>query len=439
MVLIGTMFLIRPVDPDLLFVAAAWLSVVAVADLVPVPVWSSIVLTMSLPILLAAGMVLPPHVAAIVALLGSVDPREFRREIGLARALFNRSQVALSTLAAALTFQLFQADPLDWPKVALIACLALVGDLTTNVLLVSAPAHMTSGIGLLEVVRRMIGTEPRHRLAGYLCCGLLAPVLALLFVEIGIWGLIAGLAPIFMAREVFAQNHRFREASTRVVTRSRALAHALTRISEERRQERLFLAGDLHDEVLQPLYKVHLMGQVLRRDLESGRLLDLDDDLPGLLAATESAQEAIRAMVRDLRTSRLGVAGLVGTLRLLLREFEEDTGIQVEVEAEEVSGSGLSELVAYQAAREALANVRKHSGASWIEVSVSRQDGWIRVAVVDDGRGFEPELVDGDEHLGLLTLRERVESLGGVLQIVSSVGKGTAITALVPARSGFEE
>ena len=70
-------------------------------------------------------------------------------------------------------------------------------------------------------------------------------------------------------------------------------------LANERRDERQVLAGELHDEVL-PLFKVHLMGQVLRQDLDSGRQI-----LPELLTATEMAQSAIRDVVRGLRGAKL--------------------------------------------------------------------------------------------------------------------------------------
>ena len=80
----------------------------------------------------------------------------------------------------------------------------------------------------------------------------------------------------------------------------------------------MVVAGELHDEVLPPLLKVHLMGQVLKQDLRAGRLLDLDDDLPGAaIRHPEVAQGAIREVLGDLRRSSLGPGGLTPTIRLL--------------------------------------------------------------------------------------------------------------------------
>jgi len=74
------------------------------------------------------------------------------------------------------------------------------------------------------------------------------------------------------------------------------------------------VAADLHDEVLPPLYNVHLMGQVLRQDLAAGRLLDLESDIPSLLRAVDTANETVRGLIRGLRESPLGTAGFARTL-----------------------------------------------------------------------------------------------------------------------------
>ena len=123
----------------------------------------------------------------------------------------------------------------------------------------------------------------------------------------------------------------------------------------------MVLAGELHDEVLPPLFKVHLMGQVLKQDLSSGRLLDLDEDLPQLIEATEAAQSAIRDLLGDLRRSPLGAGGLVPTLRLLADQLEGMGSPRILLDVSPVDASEHSQLLTYQVAREALSNAAKHS------------------------------------------------------------------------------
>src|SRR5437773_1997817 len=106
------------------------------------------------------------------------------------------------------------------------------------------------------------------------------------------------------------------------------------------------------------------MGQVLRQDLNSGRLLDLDVDLPELLAAAEAAQTVIRDLMRDLRQSSLGPAGLNATLELLARQLETAGSAPITLDLHDVGGSSACQLLAYQVAREALNNAARHSRAS---------------------------------------------------------------------------
>ena len=82
-----------------------WLVVVVVADLLPVPIWGSVELMMSFPVLLASALVFPPNVAASLSFVGTLDLREFRGEISPLRDLYNRSNVTASVFAASWIFR----------------------------------------------------------------------------------------------------------------------------------------------------------------------------------------------------------------------------------------------------------------------------------------------------------------------------------------------
>jgi signal transduction histidine kinase len=223
-----------------------------------------------------------------------------------------------------------------------------------------------------------------------------------------------------------------------IVEKSRALLTVAGKIADERREERLAVAAGLHDELLPPLYKVHLMGQVLRQDLAMGRLLNLEDDVPELLSATEQASEATQGLIRDLRHSRLGPDGLLGTIHSLIRDVETAFPGRIQLEVEDVGGSPIVQLLAYQILREALRNAVRHAHASLIQVSLSREGRDMRITVEDNGQGFDPETVDADRHFGLLLIRERVELAGGVLNVRSRIGEGTEIIARLPSETSSE-
>jgi signal transduction histidine kinase len=90
----------------------------------------------------------------------------------------------------------------------------------------------------------------------------------------------------------------------------------------------------------------------------------------------------------------------------------------------------------YRVTHEALANVRKHSGASTVAVTLARVDDGYRATIADDGQGFEVERATSlNGHLGLTAMRERVEAAGGRLRVESVLGVGTTVDCWVPQRA----
>jgi two-component system NarL family sensor kinase len=279
----------------------------------------------------------------------------------------------------------------------------------------------------------MFGTSPVHFVAGFLVLGLLALPLSASVEVGGVWALGLFLGSLVLAREMFRQTQNVLEASEAMRRKDMALLTAAGETLRERRDERLHIASELHDEILPSLFKVHLMGQVLRQDLARGRLLQLDEDLPQLLSATEHAQRAIRDLLGDLRRSPIGPVGLAGTVRILVDQIQTSGTPAMDVDVAEVDGSPLALLLAYQVVRESLYNASKHSAASRIAVRIRREESSIRVAVSDDGVGFDVGTVDRDRHFGLQIMTERVQAAGGYVVVDSEPGRGTTIAAAIPA------
>lgn len=265
---------------------------------------------MDLPVLLAAAIVFGPALAGAIAFLGAVDPRELKREASVWMFAYNRAQIALSVIAASLVFHGLGGRLGSWPWTALIGLLALGVDSLVNYSLVAAASALKQRRDFKESLRAMRFGEPRVFIPTYLSFGFLGVLAAETHETIGLIGVFAFVGPVLLAREAFVHRAQLESFARSLGVRSAALQTVDLQIAEERRDERQVLAGEIHDEVLPPLFKVHLMGQVLRRDLDSGRLLDLDEDLPELLRATEIAQDAIRSVLRNLRASSLGPSGL---------------------------------------------------------------------------------------------------------------------------------
>jgi signal transduction histidine kinase len=409
-----------------------WLAVSALADLIAVPLWDSVTFSMSLPVSLAAGMLFAPAEAALVAFVATSDPREFRGEITLDHAAYNRSQVSISVLLASATFHSLGGNPRRWPEVVLPFALALGADFVVNTVLVVVPVGILRHLPPWRVFMKVHGDTPLRHFVGYMCLGSLALILAAVYEVAGVWGMFVFAIPLVLARQMFLHVRQLEEAALRIEEKNRAVLSSLETVADERRDERMNVAGELHDEVLPPLFKVHLMGQVLRQDLNSGRLLDLDEDLPELLAATDAAQYAIRSLVGDLRRSPLGTGGLSSTLNLLIQQLEAESDSRIVVSIEDEGGSNIVQLLLYQVAREALGNAVRYAQASLIELRIWRHEGLLRICIEDNGIGFDPRLVDRNQHFGLQLISERIESARGTLIIDSAPGVGTRVVASLP-------
>jgi len=146
-------------------------------------------------------------------------------------------------------------------------------------------------------------------------------------------------------------------------------------------------------------------------------------------------------MIYDLRPPELTELGLAEAIRNYASEWEARCGIKVasQLDLKDTGLTPMEELAVYRVMQEALQNVHKHAHASAVGMAWSRSnDSWV-LHVTDDGMGFD--LVKAARHkksVGLLSMRERAELIGGSLQIQSTPGKGTAVTLLLPVEKKVE-
>jgi PAS domain S-box-containing protein len=205
--------------------------------------------------------------------------------------------------------------------------------------------------------------------------------------------------------------------------RERAVAEGLRRSIEAREAERERLARELHDETAQVLAAMVLHLEMLEDHVpgEQGRAW-----LGELRAAANSALDGVRDMAHDLRPPLLRELGLAAAIERL-RERMGDQGLEVEVALEALPDDLLDEveIAIFRVVQEALANVARHAQARHASVLTEREGDRLRLVIEDDGRGFEPHLPT--DRLGLRGMRERVDLVGGNLQIESRAGQGTTI------------
>jgi len=418
---------VRPID------IGTWALASLLADLMFVRIWKSITLSMSLPVLLAAAYFHAPPVTALIAFLGCLDPLELRGVYPPERVLFNRSQIAVAAAVASLVMHAVDPHSPGWLVVVGVSLLGLTADCVVNVAFVVTSTVLSGRGSWAGTLSGMWGAEPLASLVLYASMSLIAPILGLIYLVWGGLALLTCTAILVPFRLAYARIQRLGVTLEVVRLREAALQRAYASAELERREERLVVAGDLHDEVLPALFKVHLMGEVLKQDLASGRLLDLDEDLPELLEATSTAQSAVRHVVGDLRIRFPVSQSLLSAIRNCADQEEGDEKPRFELRLTDLRVANPAQRVLIQVAREAMTNASKYSSASHVRVELAeRPAGHAYLRIEDNGGGFDPSTVDATAHFGLGLMKDRVESAGGRLIVSSVVGTGTSITAVIP-------
>ena len=212
--------------------------------------------------------------------------------------------------------------------------------------------------------------------------------------------------------------------------RTANLAKLATHLQNVREDERGFLARELHDELGALLTAAKLDVARLKSRL-AGSLPEATERLVHLTTTLNSVIAMTRRIVEDLRPSSLSQLGLVASLEILTREFEERSGLSITTDLETVEIGGAAQLTVYRLVQESLTNIGKYAEASQVVVSLQNLEGYISIEVNDNGKGFELGNVAPTSH-GLDGMRHRVEAAGGRLNIVTTKDEGTRITAVLP-------
>jgi two-component system nitrate/nitrite sensor histidine kinase NarX len=207
--------------------------------------------------------------------------------------------------------------------------------------------------------------------------------------------------------------------------------------------ERENLAADLHDHVAQTLGFLNLKTEQLQERLGTGSNPEAETELDQIRLALNGAYDQVRNTLTALRrpaiTTENSVPGqaLVEEVAAYLDDFRTNSGVLADLTVAAPSDLLLPPTVQQQAVnlvREALTNVRRHAGARQVKVCIERspERDDLQLTVQDDGCGFDPTLVQDEEHLGIMIMRARAERCGGDLMVDSSPGSGTKIVAHFP-------
>jgi len=218
-----------------------------------------------------------------------------------------------------------------------------------------------------------------------------------------------------------------KRAQTRVVEQQRVVATL---------EERERLARELHDSIAQVLGYVNLQAQTIQKWVVSGDTEKAKALLARLAEVAQGAHADVRESIRCLRTAESW--SFFPALRQYLVDFQAYHGIHTDL----VLSNGLEDntfkpAIGVQLLRviqEALTNARKYSGAHGVKVVFERIDTTARITIADDGCGFDPETVEmrGNDHFGLVFMRERMTQIGGALRIDTHPGEGTTVHLDLP-------
>jgi len=225
------------------------------------------------------------------------------------------------------------------------------------------------------------------------------------------------------------------ELEYRIRERTKQLVSLTAELSLVEERERRRIATELHDQVGQTLIMSKIRLDSLSHDMPAE---DFAASLGDIRTQISRSLEDIRSLTFQLSPPLLYEVGFEAAVEWLGEEFEGKFGFQVEFQddgkrkpLDEETGVAL-----YQMVRELLVNVAKHAKAKKVGISVEKVSGKIRISVVDNGTGFDAlnGMRPGKRGFGLFNIRQRIEYMGGTLEIESRTGDGACVTLVLPLR-----
>ena len=217
-------------------------------------------------------------------------------------------------------------------------------------------------------------------------------------------------------------------AANEALRQSRDQLQSLTRrLVDAQENERAAIARELHDGAGQALTVMLLdLGALARQTADNP---DTAAKVQALQAAADGLMSELHTLAANLHPATLNRLGLLAAVRQHISSLQDTAGLQIVVKDVELDDNSLSpevRIAVYRVIQEAVNNAIRHAQARNIGVLLAMQESCLRVTIEDDGSGFNPETPD-EGQLGLLSMRERIEMLGGSLTIESSPGAGTTV------------
>jgi PAS domain S-box-containing protein len=218
----------------------------------------------------------------------------------------------------------------------------------------------------------------------------------------------------------------------RDITERKRVEEALRRINQMMEEEAKRIARALHDEAGQLLASTRIALEQVAQTLPPSSY----DGIQKVLGLLDQSEDQLRNLAHELRPAILDDLGLIPAFQFLADGVSKRSGLTITVQGEirERPPSAV-ETALYQIVREALTNVTKHAKATHAGITLRQEDQILRCSIRDNGVGFSREAVSakkGERGLGLIIIRERLNALGGALQVVSAPREGTELCVSIP-------
>ncbi|MDX6531331.1 MAG: hypothetical protein QOH41_3621 [Blastocatellia bacterium] len=228
-----------------------------------------------------------------------------------------------------------------------------------------------------------------------------------------------------------------KQAEEKLKETSEQLRALTASVQSAREEEATRIAREIHDELGSMLTSLKLdLASIRRETVASASDTDLSrvrEKLETMMQLVDQTVDTVRRISSELRPSILDDIGLVAAIRWQAQEFEAKSGIacRYDIHLEDVDIDRQQSTAIFRVFQEAMTNILRHAQATRVDISLKKEDNEMVLTIRDDGRGITADEKSGRQSLGLLGMRERVNLIGGAIDIAGVEGKGTVITVRV--------
>ncbi|MCI0520876.1 MAG: sensor histidine kinase [Chloroflexi bacterium] len=215
---------------------------------------------------------------------------------------------------------------------------------------------------------------------------------------------------------------------------NQSMAETVETMIEAQEGERLRLSRQMHDGPAQALSNFILQTEIAMR------LFDIDqakarEELANLKMSATSAFQKVRDFIFELRPMMLDDLGLAPTLKRFVDAVKDRPGVDIRltITGQERRLEPYQEVMVFRAAQELIGNALRHSQGSQIKVQVDIGESNVKVLVDDNGKGFDVGVLQERGRMGVRAIRERVDKMGGYMEVDSVMGRGTRVNFQIPA------